>query len=242
MVQPSILMCWSFVQILMFCDLGENVTTGFSTLGDSIYFCDWYNFPLEIQRTLPTLLMVAEKSVELRGFGNIPCTRKAFRKVCFLFILKQCPTICGYFIKFIDDFARFLGTQSRIFVFYGASDNWIKFKSVLEFCVSIDEYAFKSWIIQNIVCLLFRFTLCMCSISELFAPIKLCLELCLKWNYFPYVNTWRQFSKQFVLVVAHIAHLFSIFCFQNKLSNCNFAFAYISIIHSVWKYGANLRE
>lgn len=96
---------------------------------------------------------------------------------------------------------------------------------------------YVSYFISPCACVLWY-----CSISELFASIKLCLELCLKWNYFTYVNTWRQFSTQFVLVVAHTSRLFSIFCFHNKLSNCNFALAYISIIHSVWNCGANLRE
>lgn len=149
MVQPSILMCWSFVQILMFCDLGENVTTGFSTLGDSIYFCDWYHFPLEFQRTLPTLLMVAEKSVELRGFGNIPCTRKAFRKVSFLFILKQCPTICGYFGNLLMILLAFQALKAGFSYFMVLRTIEKKLKSVLEFYVSINEYAFKSWFIQN---------------------------------------------------------------------------------------------
>lgn len=162
MVQPSILMCWSFVQILMFCDLGENVTTGFSTLGDSIYFCDWYHFPLEFQRTLPTLLMVAEKSVELRGFGNIPCTRKAFRKVSFLFISKQCPTICGYLGNLLMILLAFQALKagfSYFMVLRTIEKNWSQY---LNFTYPSTNMHSKVGSFK--ICLQFHFTLCMCTL------------------------------------------------------------------------------
>lgn len=49
MVKPLILMFWSFVQVFMFCDFGENVTGGFEALNDAILENDWYTFPIEIQ-------------------------------------------------------------------------------------------------------------------------------------------------------------------------------------------------
>lgn len=113
MIEPSILMLWSFIQILMFCELGENVTSGFSALCDTIYFGDWYFYPMKIQRMLPTIMIVTEKPVELRGFGNIPCTREALRKV----------SVFEYSKKLSDYIVRFSGAQSRIFLLHGASNH-----------------------------------------------------------------------------------------------------------------------
>lgn len=83
MVKPLILMFWSFVQVFMFCDFGENVTGGFEELNDAISENDWYTFPIGIQRMFPIIMISIQKTVILRGFGNIPCTREAFKKVSF---------------------------------------------------------------------------------------------------------------------------------------------------------------
>lgn len=74
-------MFWAFMQIFLFCDFGQKVTDQFSEIDDMIYFSDWYTFPKEIQRILPTVLMTAQQPVILEGFANLKCTREAFNKV-----------------------------------------------------------------------------------------------------------------------------------------------------------------
>lgn len=53
----------------------------FSEVGEMIYACDWYTFPNELQRILPTVLMLAHQPVPLEGFVNLKCTREAFKTV-----------------------------------------------------------------------------------------------------------------------------------------------------------------
>lgn len=65
----------------MFCDLGESVSNGFDALDEAVCSGNWYTFPIEIQRILPTILLATQKPVLLRGFGNIPCLRETYRKV-----------------------------------------------------------------------------------------------------------------------------------------------------------------
>lgn len=84
-----ILSFWSFVQIFMFYDFAENVTAGFEELKDAIFDVDWYTFPIGIQRMFPMIIISTKKLVVLKGFGNIPCTRKAFKTVILRFILPE---------------------------------------------------------------------------------------------------------------------------------------------------------
>lgn len=65
----------------MFCHYGENVTSQFDTINYAIYDCDWYLFPNEVQRILPTVMMSTQKQMVLRGLGNVVCTREAFKRV-----------------------------------------------------------------------------------------------------------------------------------------------------------------
>ena len=57
------------------------VTGSFADLNDAIYQLDWYTFPSEIQRMLPTLLMNAQQEVIIKGFGNMICKRETFKTV-----------------------------------------------------------------------------------------------------------------------------------------------------------------
>lgn len=81
-----ILTFWSFILIFTFCDLGENVTNQFDEI-DLYYQCNWYLFPLNIQRILPIIIINSQELVVLHAFGNVSCTREAFKKVILLLIL-----------------------------------------------------------------------------------------------------------------------------------------------------------
>ena len=72
------------MHIFIFCHFGERASGESSEMGDEIYQrIDWYTFPLDIQRMIPTILIGAQEPVILRGFGNVTCTRDAFKKVKF---------------------------------------------------------------------------------------------------------------------------------------------------------------
>lgn len=93
----SILIFWAFVQMFIFCNLGENMTTRFSQIDNLIYCCDWYTFPYEIQRILPTVMMSAQQPIIFQGFANLKCTREAFKKVKCKYILWQLMEKCLIF-------------------------------------------------------------------------------------------------------------------------------------------------
>lgn len=69
--------------IFLFCNFGEDITTQFKAIDHEIYECDWYLFPRKAQRILPTLVLSTQRPVIFRGFGNVVCTREAFKRVSY---------------------------------------------------------------------------------------------------------------------------------------------------------------
>lgn len=53
----------------------------FGEVDNIIYGSEWYAFPGDVQRILPIIMMGAQESVILQGFGNLTCSRDAFKKV-----------------------------------------------------------------------------------------------------------------------------------------------------------------
>lgn len=72
----------SFVLILSMCEFGERLTQHFDLFDDAISHCRWYLFPIRMQRDLVIIMANAQQSATLRGFGNTPCVRESFKKVC----------------------------------------------------------------------------------------------------------------------------------------------------------------
>lgn len=58
----------------------------FDATDEELYQCDWYSFPMDMQKMVLIFMMGTQEPVFIRGFGNIECTRDAFKKVLFLTI------------------------------------------------------------------------------------------------------------------------------------------------------------
>lgn len=80
----AILMCeifWSIAIVFSFCEFGERVSKGFEKSCDTIKQLDWYSYPYEMQRLLPMVMLIVNKPVSVRIYGNISGTRGTFREV-----------------------------------------------------------------------------------------------------------------------------------------------------------------
>lgn len=87
LIQPIVLMFWSFSLIFLYCESGEFVSIRFDGINDSIFESDWHLLPHDFQKMLPIILNVTEKPVTISGFGNIALTRDTFKKVLLLLLL-----------------------------------------------------------------------------------------------------------------------------------------------------------
>lgn len=72
---------WSIIAYFLFCEFGEMVTSAFNSL--DMFDCNWFLFPMDIQRLLPTIILNARQPVVFRGFANVLCKREAFRSVSY---------------------------------------------------------------------------------------------------------------------------------------------------------------
>lgn len=73
----------AFVLIFFLCELGEMVTNQYEFLNDQMYQCDWYSFPIGMQRMFVTFMSFTQQPVLIHGYGNTltQCTREIFKKV-----------------------------------------------------------------------------------------------------------------------------------------------------------------
>lgn len=67
--------------LFLFCYFGNQVTTRFTDIGETIYQCDWYSYPMEMLNEMPLVISIMQKPIYLRAFGSLQCTREIFQKV-----------------------------------------------------------------------------------------------------------------------------------------------------------------
>lgn len=72
---------YSFGLLFVYCEIGERINSFFGEINDDFYELEWENFPLSIQRMMPTVLINTQQPVQLEAFGNFPCTRLTFKDV-----------------------------------------------------------------------------------------------------------------------------------------------------------------
>lgn len=83
------ILIWAYLWIFCICFFGERVTNAFEDLEHTVYQCDWYLFPREIQKFVPTIMINVQQPVNIRIFGKFNCTLRTFKQVIsFYFQIK----------------------------------------------------------------------------------------------------------------------------------------------------------
>lgn len=72
---------WSIITTFVVCEFGQQVNNAFGELNDLFDEFDWWAYPMEIQRIVPTVMVITQRPVTIHGFGNLPCIRQLFKKV-----------------------------------------------------------------------------------------------------------------------------------------------------------------
>lgn len=72
---------WSFVCVLLACEIGEMIASQLNAFNDKLFRCDWYLLSVDMRRMYLTTLANAQQSTSLQAFGTISCTRESFKKV-----------------------------------------------------------------------------------------------------------------------------------------------------------------
>lgn len=80
--------------IAVLCVFGDETTARFERIFKSICKCPWNEFTLKIQKLLLMMLMIAEKSVHLKGYINVKCTRQFMKTVS-----ERLENLLGFFSR-----------------------------------------------------------------------------------------------------------------------------------------------
>lgn len=67
--------------LYLLCHVGDTLTQRYEGLRSITYNLDWYLYPLNTQKNMQMIMILAEKKVYLKGFGGIGCDRNVFKKV-----------------------------------------------------------------------------------------------------------------------------------------------------------------
>lgn len=81
LINTLIILFYAFAYTFLFCTFGEMVTHQFNVFSEELYMCDWYMFPLELQRMLIIFIANAQQPATVHGFGDTTCTRDTFKRV-----------------------------------------------------------------------------------------------------------------------------------------------------------------
>lgn len=65
----------------LLCELGERMAGQWQAFNDALSQCDWYLFPMEMQRMFVILTVNAQQFKLIQGFGNLPCIRETVKRV-----------------------------------------------------------------------------------------------------------------------------------------------------------------
>lgn len=71
----------AFGFVFFSCEFGERLSGAFDDVSNCVGHFNWYNFPIVVQRMMPTVLMTTQQKIALECFGSILCVRKALKSV-----------------------------------------------------------------------------------------------------------------------------------------------------------------
>lgn len=107
-----------FGGLFVACELSQRMSNGFDEINDEADQLNWHQFPVEIQKLLPTIMANVQQPVEIECFGSISCCRMVFIKVSHTEYGKSNSIRMEWMPK---RFHSILGGQSWILLFYCTS-------------------------------------------------------------------------------------------------------------------------
>lgn len=69
--------------VFVACELGQRISNASIEINDVFDQFNWYLFPVEIQRILPTAILYVQQPIEVKFFGSSSCSREQAKRVSF---------------------------------------------------------------------------------------------------------------------------------------------------------------
>lgn len=72
---------YAYGTVFAICELSERLGNLFNEIKNTMGQLEWYLFPSQIHKMLPTILLMIQEPFEVGCFGSIACNRDTFKKV-----------------------------------------------------------------------------------------------------------------------------------------------------------------
>lgn len=72
---------YSFGVVFIACEASQNGCDAVNAFDTEIGQINWYLYPVEIKKMLPMIMNMAQKPVQIGGFGTMTTDRELFKKV-----------------------------------------------------------------------------------------------------------------------------------------------------------------
>lgn len=80
----------AFATAFATCELGQQITnTCASKIEDVFAQINWYLYPTEVKRILPTAILYIQQPIEIKFFGSLSCSREQYERVRIQFIIND---------------------------------------------------------------------------------------------------------------------------------------------------------
>lgn len=81
LLEPILYAIAALVALVVPCELGQWFSKAFSEINDVVDQFNWYLFPIEVQRILPTVILYMQQPIEIEFFGKYSCNRQQCKRV-----------------------------------------------------------------------------------------------------------------------------------------------------------------
>lgn len=81
LIDPFIKLCWAFVLLFAFCEVGDRIENAHSEINDKINGLKWYSFPSRLWQMIPMIMINSQEKMILKCFGSISSGRIVFKQV-----------------------------------------------------------------------------------------------------------------------------------------------------------------
>lgn len=99
----------NFTIAFIYCEFGERLGIGFSDSYGIMCQFEWHSFPIEIQRMLPNVMIIAQQPSPLHNLGSFTYSRETYKKVSLIHkittnVLLERNLSCVFSVDFANEY------------------------------------------------------------------------------------------------------------------------------------------
>lgn len=111
-----------YALVFVICELSQRISNEYEGIFKLADQFDWYLFSNGIKKMIPTTLIMLQRPVEIKCFGNFSSNRESFKRAstCVQYLCQLCCFILSYFC-----ISGFSDNENQLFVCHATSKVWL---------------------------------------------------------------------------------------------------------------------